>query len=117
MRYRIVFEYHRVPKQHVYGVTMTIVGFQTKEDGDDTTETNTLYVVKRDIDLQDAAVMLHHALKFVSSTGCEFHVRCVQAKHGDDLTLNQIKQLMESEDSARAFFAPTVIERKANAHS
>ena len=68
-------------------------------------------------ELQDVAAWLHHLVRFASSLNTEFAVVTIQKPpHGGrgvehSLSPGQINKLYESEESAREFFAPTIITR------
>jgi len=69
-------------------------------------------------ELQDVAVWLHHAVKLASATKHEFCVMLLQKPPGgsqvaakSSLNPSQVERLRLSEQSAKDFMAPTIINR------
>jgi hypothetical protein len=111
MRYKIEFYYARQPGKHVYDVDLGLY-----EEGRDDVFESVLDLTFMGVDLQDACARLHHLIRLMEGRG-ELAVDLIQKQHRMHLTVAEINRIRESEDSARLFFAPTIIarERKTDA--
>lgn len=110
MRRKIEFWYKRQPGKHVYDVDLDYL-----EEGSPDVFEQVFEFSYGGVNLQDAAVRLHHVIKLVEGTG-ELAVVCIQDHTRISLSPNEINALRESEERAREFFAPTIRERKTNAN-
>jgi hypothetical protein len=111
MRYKIEMWYERKAGEHVYDVDLDL-----SEEGLEDCLEQVLELQFKNVMLELAGERLHHLIRLVEGRG-EISVDLIQKQKRMPLTPANINHIRESLDSAREFFAPTIIERKTNAPS
>jgi hypothetical protein len=111
MRYKIEMRYIRHEGKHIHDVEFNLL-----ERGLENYFEEILELQFKGVMLESAGERLHHLIRLVEGHG-EIAVDLIQKHKRMPLTAANINHIRESVDSAREFFAPKIIERKANASS
>ena len=110
MRYKIEMWYSRHEGKHVHDVELNLL-----EEGLENCFEQILELEFKGVMLESAGERLHHLIRLVEGRG-EIAVDLIQKHKRMPLTAANINRIRESLDSAREFFAPEIIERKAHAN-